>query len=41
MGQAVDFVDKEEVPFLEIRQQGGQITGPFNSRPRRNAQIDA
>ena len=35
------FVDKQQVPLLQVRQQGRQIAGPLDSRPRRNAQVDA
>ena len=41
MRQAVDFVDEQQVPFLKIRQEGGQVARPFDGRPRRDAQVDA
>ena len=41
MRQAVDFVDEQQVPFLKIRQEGGQVARPFDSRTGRDAQVDA
>ena len=40
MRQTVDFVDEQEIPFLEISQEGGQVARPFDSRTGRNAQVD-
>ena len=37
----MDFIDEQQVPFLQIGQQGCQIAGPFDRRAGRDAQIDA
>ena len=40
MRQAVDFVDEQQVPFLEIGQEGSQVARPLDGRARRDAQVD-
>ena len=38
---AVDLVDEEDVALLEVGEQGGQVAGPDQHRPRRDPEPDA
>ena len=39
--QAVDLVDEQHVTLVQIGEDGGQVAGPYERRPRRDAQVDA
>jgi hypothetical protein len=37
----VDLVDEEDVPLVEVGEEGGHVTGAGDGRPGRDAQGDA
>jgi hypothetical protein len=39
--QAVDLVDEQDVAGLQVRQDGHEVTGPFDGRTGRDLDLDA
>ncbi len=40
-GEAVDLVDEEHVALVELREDGGEVAGPFERGPRRDVEVHA